>query len=174
MICSRLPAVTAIRSAHARRSDNAVPASRSVPLKTCNRLTSGFFRRNAHHFRKNGIIHRFPHSVAPRHDFSGNSFSKLFLTFSAMLPQASNSSGSGSRAAVDRVAIVGGGLGGLAAAIALRKQGIDAQVHPDVPQSMRFTRPSRTPLLAWDGLTSRSLCGFHVLTGTSYPFQSPG
>lgn len=129
-IISLRPPANAVHSPHSRRSETAVPAHaiRIVPRKTRDHLVCVSIRRNEHRIRWNRTVHRFPHSVSARLEVGGIISSYPALTFPLMLPRASTSSGPGSRAAVDRVAIVGGGLGGLAAAIALRNQGIDAQV----------------------------------------------
>ena len=132
-ICEKLslrrPA-NAVLSPHSRRSETVVPAHaiRIVPRKTRDYRISVSIRRNEQHTRWNRTVHRFPHSISARLEVGGITSSNPALTFPLMLPRASASSGPESRAAVDRVAIVGGGLGGLAAAIALRNQGIDAQV----------------------------------------------
>ena len=148
MLSSRPPA-DAVHSPHSRRSGTAVPARaiRIVPRKTRDHLTIVSIRRNEHHIRWNGTVHRFPQSSSARLEVSGIISSNPALTFPPMLPRASASSGPGSPAAVDRVAIVGGGLGGLAAAIALRKQGIDAQVCR-FPDCVSFVRPTCTLTLA--------------------------
>ena len=150
------PPANAIYTPHSRRSGTAVPAHaiRIVPRKTRDHLRSVSIRRNEHHIRWNRTNHRFPRSLTARLEVSGIISSHPALTFPPMLPRASASSDPGSRAAVDRVAIVGGGLGGLAAAIALRKQGIDAQVSrfPDCvfrvffPQVSTSTESDRSSL----------------------------
>ncbi len=56
---------------------------------------------------------------------------------------------------VDRALIVGGGLGGLAAAIQLRKFGIDAQVRQTDRQRARFVA-----CLAWIAVNWNTKCEF--------------